>query len=146
MLSKLWQQYDRWRYGTVDLSAPLGDRGEQFAIRFLRKKGYRIVSTNDTSGIGEIDIVAVEKRTVVFVEVKTRSSERKGLPTDHIDADKERRITRAALAFLKRHRLLEHRARLDVISILWPENQEAPETIKHYKNAIEPTGQYQWFS
>ena len=146
MLRRWLQRIDQWRFGSIDPTASLGRRGEQAAERFLRKKGYRIVALNDRQGIGEIDIVAVEKRTVVFVEVKTRSSERKGHPGDHVDLDKERRLTRAALSFLKRHRLLESRARIDVIAVWWPPEMEEPERIEHYENAVQPTGNYQWFS
>ncbi|MEZ6088804.1 MAG: YraN family protein [Pirellulaceae bacterium] len=146
MLRRLTQWIDQWRFGTIDPKAPLGRRGEQAAERFLRKKGYRIVAQNDRQGIGEIDIVAVENRTVVFVEVKTRSSERRGHPGDHVDRDKEQRLTRAALSFLKRHRLLEHRARIDVIAVWWPPELDEPERIEHYENAVQPTGRYQWFN
>jgi len=146
VIAQLMRRFDDWRFGKIDLSRPLGERGEQAAERYLRKLGYRIVSQNDRQGIGEIDLVAVDKRTVVFVEVKTRTSDHRGHPADRIDADKGRRLTRAALSFLKRHRLLEHRARIDVIAVWWPPGLEQPERIEHYQNAVEPTGQYQWFS
>lgn len=146
VFTQLLRRYDDWRYGCIDLTRPLGERGEQAASRYLRKLGYRIVSQNDRQGIGEIDLVAVEKRTVVFVEVKTRGSDHFGHPADRIDVDKERRLTRAALSFLKRHRLLENRARIDVIAVWWPPELLLPERIEHYQNAIEPTGQYQWFN
>lgn len=125
---------------------PLGQRGEAFACRYLKRKGYRIVARQDRSRLGEIDIVAVEGRTVVFVEVKTRTAAEKGTPDEAVDADKQQRLTRAGLAFLRRHHLLGHcSARFDVIAIVWPEGRRPPE-IQHIENAFPPTGEFQMFS
>ena len=89
--------------------------------------------------------VAVDGRTVVFVEVKTRHSTDAGHPADAVDADKQRRLTRLALAYLKRHDLLEHSARFDVLAVTWPDSRRKP-TIDHYKNAFEAVGRGQMFS
>ena len=123
----------------------LGQRGEQAAARFLRRLGYTIVARSDRSRIGEIDLIAVDKRTVVFVEVKTRRSHDKGHPADAVDAEKQRRLTRAALTFLKHHELLENSSRFDVVAVTWPEDKRRP-TIEHFKNAFEPIGKWQMFS
>ena len=72
----------------------LGARGEAAAARLLKRKGYTIVARSDRSRLGEIDLVAVDKRTVVFVEVKTRPSHDTGHPADAVDEDKQRRLTR----------------------------------------------------
>ena len=90
-------------------------------------------------------MVAVDARTVVFVEVKTRRSHSAGEPAEAVDLEKQRRLTRLALMFLKRHDLLEHPARFDVIAITWPDEQKKP-TIEHIKNAFEPVGRWQMFS
>jgi putative endonuclease len=123
----------------------LGQRGEDAASRFLKRLGYRIVARGLDSRFGELDIVAVDGRTVVFVEVKTRSSTDAGHPADAIDHLKEKRMTQAALAYLKAHRLLEHAARFDVVAITWPDDTRQP-TIEHYKNAFSPIGEGQLFS
>lgn len=124
----------------------LGERGESLACRHLRRQGYTIVARQDRTRLGEIDIVAVQQRTIVFVEVKTRSGEAKGTPTDAIDQDKEQRLTRAALAYMRRNDLLGNcAARFDVIAIVWPEEKAKPK-LTHIENAFEPTGQFQMFS
>ena len=123
----------------------LGRRGEATAARMLRRQGYVIVARSERGGIGELDLVAVDRRTVVFVEVKTRRSHDAGHPAEAVDQLKQRRLTRLALAYLKRHDLLEYSARFDVVAITWPQGQRKP-TIQHYKNAFEPVGQGQMFS
>jgi putative endonuclease len=124
---------------------PLGERGEAAAAQFLRRLGYKIVGRQDRHRLGEIDIVAVDGQTVVFVEVKTRSSHEAGHPAEAITPDKQRRLTRVALSFLKRHGLLERAARFDVIAVTW-EDQRRPPTVEHYKNAFEAVGKGQMFS
>src|SRR5689334_18410937 len=89
----------------------LGDRGEDAAAKFLKRNGYRILARGLDTRLGELDIIAVDGRTVVFVEVKTRSSDAAGRPSDAIDANKERRMTQAALGYLKANRLLQYAAR-----------------------------------
>jgi putative endonuclease len=123
----------------------LGRRGEDAATRFLKRLGYRIIARGHDSRLGELDIIAVDGRTVVFVEVKTRTSTDAGLPTDAIDATKQRRMTQSALAFMKSHNLLQNASRFDVIAITWPESAPEP-AIEHYKNAFEPVGAGQFFS
>jgi putative endonuclease len=123
----------------------LGRRGEDAAARFLRRLGYRILARGLDSRLGELDIIAVDGRTIVFVEVKTRTTTDAGHPTDAIDATKQRRMTQAALAYLKSHGLLQHAARFDVVAVTWPENLCRP-TIEHFKNAFSPVGAGQFFA
>ncbi len=118
---------------------PLAERGEQAAARYLRRRGYHIIARRDRSRLGEIDLVAVDGRTVVFVEVKTRDSADAGHPAEAVDAAKQRRLTRAALGYLKRHRLLNCPARFDVVAITWPAGQPRP-TIEHIQDAFEAVG------
>jgi putative endonuclease len=132
-----------WRTRKAPL--PLGVRGELLAERHLKRLGYKIVARARRTHLGELDLVAVDGRTVVFVEVKTRESHHAGHPADAVDAAKQQRLTRAALGYLKRHNLLEYRARFDVIAITWPAGAGKP-TIEHFKNAFEPTGDGQMFS
>jgi putative endonuclease len=123
----------------------LGDRGEDAAAKFLKRQGFHILARSLDSPLGELDIVAVDGRTVVFVEVKTRRSDDAGRPSEAIDQRKEQRMTQAALAYLKSNRLLDYSARFDVIAIMWPENVRQP-TIEHFKNAFSPVGAGQFFS
>lgn len=124
----------------------LGARGESFAARYLRRRRYIIVARSQRDSLGELDLVAIDKRTVVFVEVKTRRSTDKGHPADAVHDEKQRRLTRLALAYLRRHNLLDNPARFDVIAIVWPDSARKPSSIEHFKNAFEPVGQGQMFS
>ncbi len=117
----------------------LGRRGEDAAARFLRKLGYVIVARGHRDKIGEIDLIAVDGRTVVFIEVKTRTADQKGTPAEAVDADKQQRLTKLALAYMKRHDLLECKARFDVVAVTWPEKSRTPQ-IEHIQNAFEAVG------
>jgi putative endonuclease len=129
------------------LRAPtLGQRGERAATKFLKRKGYIIVARAARDKTGELDIVAVDRdRTIVFVEVKTRESHVAGHPLEAVDEQKQRRLTRLALRYLKRHDLLECRYRFDVVAITWPADSRRP-VIEHFIGAFEPTDQGQFFS
>jgi len=122
----------------------LGQRGEAAAARFLKKKGYILVARSDRMRLGEIDLVAVDGRTVVFVEVKTRRSHETGHPAEAVDEDKQRRLTRLALTYLKRHNLLEYPARFDVVAVTWADDRREP-AIEHFENAFEAVGRWQLF-
>jgi putative endonuclease len=140
ILRGLQQLLARWK-----APGTLGQRGEAVAARHLKRKGYVIVARSDRGRLGEIDLVAVDGRTVVFVEVKTRRSHDTGHPADAVDEDKQRRLTRLALTYLKRHDLLEYSARFDVVAVTWPDDANRPR-IEHFENAFEPTGRGQMFS
>ena len=81
----------------------LGDRGERAAARFLRRRGLKVITRGYRTAQGEIDLIAREGRTLVFVEVKTR---RRGQPAEAVTPEKQRRLAAAALQFLKRFDLL----------------------------------------
>ena len=104
--------------------------------RYLRRHGMRIVGRRVRTKLGELDLVAVDGRTVVFVEVKTRQSAEHGHPAEAVDRAKQRRLTRLATAYLKRHRLLNHHARFDVVAVTWPDGERKPR-IEHIRNAFE---------
>lgn len=129
-------------------SAPVlsqGQRGEAAAAKFLQRLGYRIVGRGERSRLGELDLVAIDGRTVVFVEVKTRDSAAHGRPEEAVDQEKQRRVTRAALGYLKRHGLLDQPARFDVVSVLWPPEVQQP-TIEHFRDAFPAAGLRGMFS
>ena len=130
--------------GLRDAGKPLGVRGEEAAARYLKRLGYRIVARADRLKPGELDLVAIDRDTVVFVEVKTRESAEAGHPSE-ADAAKQRRLTRAAVTFLKCHGLLESPARFDVVAVIWPAGQRRP-TIEHIPNAFEASGQWEFYS
>ncbi|MBX7166761.1 MAG: YraN family protein [Pirellulales bacterium] len=125
-------------------SLPLGRRGERAAARYLRRLGYKIVAQGDRSRPGELDLVAVDGRTVVFVEVKTRSSHRRGHPAEAVGPEKQRRLARLALVYLKAHGLLACAARFDVVAVTWPAGRRP--SIEHFRNAFSPPGRGQLYS
>ncbi|HSB90037.1 MAG TPA: YraN family protein [Anaerolineales bacterium] len=98
-------------------SADVGRWGERRARRFLEGAGLHILEANWRDAEGEIDLVAVDGETVVFVEVKTRRSRLFGAPVDSLTRDKRRRLRRAALAYLTAHDRLDSSWRIDVVSI-----------------------------
>ncbi len=104
-------------------AADTGRRGERVAARYLRRQGLRILARNWRTRTGEIDIIALEADTIVFVEVKSRERgpsvcpDERGDPLDRIDGRKLRRIRSAAAAFLARTRGLYERTRLDAIVV-----------------------------
>jgi len=124
---------------------PLGRRGEQAAARYLRRKGYRILAQGDRARPGELDLVALDGRTVVFVEVKTRQTGESGHPAEAVDAQKQRRLTRLAVTWLKRRRLLDNPARFDVVAVTWPTGQRRPD-IEHFPAAFDAAGRWEFFS
>jgi len=123
------------------LNRMLGDRGERAAARYLRQQGFRILLRGYRTSLGEIDLIARDGDTVVFVEVKAR---RRGEPAEAVTLEKQRRLTLAALQFLKKNKLLEHPARFDVVTVVWPDDRRPP-TIEHFRNAFEPPGHGQFF-
>lgn len=134
-----------WRWLRRPAAASLGTRGEAAAARYLRRKGYRIVARQVRNGLGELDLVAIDRRVVVFVEVKTRRSDIAGHPAEAIDTDKQRRLTRASLEFLRTHHLLDQSARFDVVAVRWPPDARRP-VIEHLINAFEPPGKGQFYA
>ena len=123
----------------------LGERGEAEAERFLKKLGYKTLARGSRNKLGELDLVTLDGKTIVFVEVKTRRTTDAGHPADAVDERKQAKLTRLALAFLKRHRLLDRPSRFDVIAITWPNDGNKPK-IEHFKNAFEATGRDSMFS
>jgi putative endonuclease len=112
----------------------LGKSGEKVALRYLEDKKYKIVAQNFRLFRGEIDIVAYDKRTLVFVEVKTRKSTDFGLPEESVTLSKQEQIKRIAQGFLTKNNLYETECRFDVISLTFDEGKGY--SIRHIKNAF----------
>ena len=129
---RFFQNWRRARQAT----RPLGAQGEVLAARYLQRQGYRIIDRGVRNGRGEIDLVALHGRTIVFVEVKTRSSLRAGHPVLAVDEEKQRRLARLALGYCKQHRLLDCAARFDVVGIVWSPACRTPR-IEHFPDAFE---------
>jgi len=111
--------------------------GEKRAQTFLKKYGCTTLARNYLCKTGELDLVMTESDgTIVFVEVKTRSSRDIAEPEDSVTASKRQRLSRAAQYFLKTQKIENHPCRFDVIAVIL--DQQGHETVKHYKNAFTP--------
>jgi len=108
-----------------------GQRGEQQAARYLEAKGWRILERNYSVPYGEIDIVAADKKTLVFVEVKTRAYAAYGGPLAAVTSAKQKKIALAAQMYLKAHGVKFDSIRFDVVCVL-------PQGIEHVPNAFFP--------
>lgn len=106
-----------------------GKIGEELASEYLKNKKYKILEINYVNAIGEIDIIAQQHSTIVFVEVKYRNSAIFGHPVEVVDMRKQNKIRKAALLYLKQKTLFDKEVRFDVISILGEE-------ISHIENAF----------
>lgn len=102
-----------------------GKRGEDIAVDYLTRAGYRVIDRNYRCPFGEIDIVAKDKDTVVFVEVRSRKSEEFGDPQLSVGLDKQRRLSRIALNYIEEKGLHHCNARFDVVAVkMLPGNEE----------------------
>jgi len=98
----------------MDNRRSLGDRGEALAAASLRKQGYKILERNYRTPLGEIDLIARHRGALVFIEVKTRTSNRFGAGQDAVHHGKQARLRKLADYYLKQKRLGEVTIRFDV--------------------------------
>lgn len=110
----------------------LGKKGEEIAVRFLRSKGFKIIETNFRIRGGEIDIVAVDRDTLVYAEVKTRTSFEFGHPEESVTRRKIKFLVRAAKFYRNSRKNLPDLERIDVIAIDLSNPQKA--LVKHIQN------------
>ena len=123
----------------------LGRSGEKLAGKFLAQLGYKILRRGEKNPIGEIDLICRLDNLIVFVEVKTRQSNLHGEPWQAVGKTKQSKIAKAALVFLKQHKLQDREVRFDVVGITWPtsaRNSGKP-TIEHFPGAFDAPSQ--WF-
>ena len=95
-----------------------GRKGERIACRFLLKQGFDILARRYRSRSGELDIIAYEGDTLVFIEVKTRSSTAFGEPWEFVDWQKQQILRRTAEDFIADHDLGQYAYRFDIVSVL----------------------------
>jgi putative endonuclease len=95
----------------------LGQKGEELAIAKLKELKYKIIERNYRCSLGEIDIIALEKDSLVFVEVKTRASDHFGTPADAVTAHKRRQLSKVALTYLNQKKWHGLPARFDVVAV-----------------------------
>jgi putative endonuclease len=112
----------------------LGKEGERVAELYLKHKGYKLVERNYRCSAGELDLIVLDRRVVVFVEVKTRSGHGFGSPLEAVEFHKQRKMIQAAQYFLSEKRLHQRDARFDVVGISWPGREPV---VEHIENAFE---------
>jgi putative endonuclease len=113
-----------------------GKRGEDLAVAYLVEAGFRIIERNYRCLFGEIDIVAQEGETLVFVEVKSRCSDAYGDPLLAVDYRKQKKISRISLRYLTEKNLRQRPARFDVVAVML---LPAGHRIELIRNAFELT-------
>lgn len=102
----------------------LGQKGEELAKEKLVKMGYKILDRNFRCKIGEIDIIAKDKNTLVFVEVRSKSSNEFGVPQETVNIKKQKRIRRVAEFYLIKNKLEDICCRFDIVAIIWQKNKK----------------------
>ena len=112
----------------------LGNKGEDLAVIFLQKKGYKIIAKNYRNYVGEIDIIARDGETTVFIEVKTRANDSFGYPFEAVHGRKRLKLRNLALLYMKKQGE-EIPVRFDVLSIIYTDNGQ--KQIEHIKDAFE---------
>ena len=124
MLNFVWLLFDRMRHAARrrrwHLNLAFGRWGEDLAHRRLRSLGYIVVARNyrTNNGSGEVDLIARDEATLVFVEVKARRSEEYGAPDRAVDNEKRRRLIRAARTYTSKANVDWNTVRFDVVSVV----------------------------
>lgn len=119
----------------MDPRRATGRRGEEEAVRFLRKQGFVILDQNVRSRLGEIDLVARDRGTLVFVEVKARQAGQGDPPQAWVTPRKQARLGRLALGYLKSKGLGEVSCRFDVVAVEL-DGEDRVASIRHIPGAF----------
>lgn len=119
----------------VDTRKYTGRLGEEEAAKYMKARGYSIIEKNFRTPFGEIDLIAERDGCLVFLEVKTRISERFGSPVSAITWAKKKKVIRNCQYYLARRKMLWGPCRIDVIGIKLNTDLRI-ELIRHIKNAI----------
>lgn len=104
------------------MTKELGFQGEHLALEKIISLGYKVLAKNYTCKLGEIDIIAKDKDTLVFIEVRTKSNKKFGLPQETVNIKKQNKIKKVAQYYLVKNNLLDFYCRFDVIGITWQNN------------------------
>ena len=124
----------------TDKRRALGEKGENLAVARLKKLGYRILVRNYRIRLGEIDIIAEDKDTLVFVEVKARTGTSFGSPVEAITARKKRQLAKVAMQYISQYGLDNRSARFDVVSVVFQDSRGAGQgtgSVEIIRNAFE---------
>ena len=114
----------------------IGREGEDIAVAYLKREGYTVLDRNYRCLFGEVDIVAKDGDTIVFVEVKSRRSDRFGDPQMAVGVEKQKKLCRISMKYLEEHRLYPCNARFDVVAVkMFPAGNQ----VEVIRNAFEST-------
>lgn len=114
------------------LNKVVGNKGEDIASEYLKSKNYYILERNYQNKFGEIDIIAMDKGVIVFVEVKARRDRRFGLPNEAVNDVKKSKIYKTSTAFIAEKNWYKLMCRYDIIEIIFEEGY-----INHIENAFQ---------
>ena len=131
-----------WHRPTRPIHLVHGELGECAARRFLKRKGLKFLTANFRSPRGEIDLVFRDADCLVFVEVKTRSSEEWTRPAAAVDTERRRRLTRAGLDYLHLLKNPPVKVRFDIVEVLL--EASAIHEIRHLPNTFEMQKPYRY--
>lgn len=112
----------------------IGQNGENIAEDYLKNEGYSIITRNFRSNQGEIDIIAIDKQEIVFIEVKTRTTLKYGNPSEAVNQNKQKHIKNAAKYYIHIHHLDNCYMRFDVIEVYY---RNGKYRINHIKQAMD---------
>ena len=133
-MQRVWSSCDKMSFVTD----PIGIIGEAEAAKMLEQKGFKILEHNWRMGHLEVDLIAENKKEIVFAEVKARTTTFGGKsPEEYVDEDKKRRMVAAANAYIK-YRRIEKEPRFDIIGILVDPNTNEVTYRRHLENAFVP--------
>lgn len=139
----LWHQMRAgWTWKQKPLAHQHGKLGEQAAKRHLQQLGLKFLTANYASGRGEIDLIFRDADCLVFVEVKTRSSERWTRPADAVNAHKRRRLSQTALDYLRLLKQPQIRIRFDIVEVLL--QQSKVQGVRHLPNTFSLSPPYRY--
>lgn len=110
----------------------VGNFGEMLVITYLESINYKVLDKNFNTKYGEIDIIAKDKKEYVFIEVKTRTSNKFGKPAEAVDANKKKHIVNASKVFIWQNRLEDQIIRFDVIEVYFL--KDGKYYINHLRN------------
>ena len=122
-----------------DYRKQVGNKGESLAEDYIKRKGYKIIQRNYRCRLGEIDIIAKDDDTIVFIEVRTKQNENFGSPQGSVTSTKKSKISKTALSFIQEKNLSGYSYRFDFIAITFSQGKP---NIEHIENAFMPNGRY----
>lgn len=112
----------------------IGKLGEDIAVNYLKQKGYKILDRNFECRQGELDIIAIDKNEIVFIEVKTRTSNKYGTPSEAVNKIKQKHMLQTIKYYLYTRNLNDEFVRIDVIEVYIKDNLYK---VNHIKKALE---------